>query len=1481
MSGEETILARRARLSQVPRACEACKVRKAIQSDVTDPNPVAIVRLPVSLVNKPTPHNNQTVPDKTTGYHSCRYITPFLCGTDKDQREEYVASLEARLAKVEVRLDKQPTQSTPASTDPPTSTPAVSKQDTSVSPAVSSEPSVYDVAQTPVGNLYEGSSSFISQFQQASEEIKQSAAAKTPEGQQSISESFNQLHSMLHDSSSRKPPPRGPTRSMPDITPLPASVVLKIIRTIKVNPTRFFPGHAMTDIKLIEHLCQKVYFPTEPVTLGHITSVNGIMRLLLREFIITEDPLSKEHDLEALKAQVERNFHLGLETFETVTVPSFENVIAITTAVLKIQNESRPVLARTLVNAGLSHCQMLGYHREITYQKDQSGFAEHKRRLFWTLYVCDKTNSLHLGNASRMQDFEVDAQYPSIPVDVAEKPWIELFHLVIRLAKIQGLIFDKLYSVAALQTPAIERRQWIDTLVADAHQWRYDLDRLDGSQVRFIKLLELSMVHWDIMYYTTLTTLLRAPAMPGVSTDMTSQCFQTARLALESHLRAFSGYDGVKLFTKADYIDWALHNSSFTPFVVIFLHSMAASSLEDVQLLEQVVDTFRHAREIHAGAERLYQICATFARLARRMVESRNTSVGMYDQNTDSLQVAGVSQDVPLIWPEAFVQPTGQGQQATSDSDVDAFLNDDMTSILADWINGQPPATEMFVMGFGERKNSAALDLLSYDTFLLQTSKTRHDLLSTWSSDFQLSSTTSIDNSEYLLYHNGVCFRVHLISTPQAYQIVQYSYSNSVSVDQDCIIAANALRFSKGPDKIKFIIFKITDDEQNVVVEETSSETDYEVFRQKLLSGVDKTGNPAPRYAVYDVDYDLGEDGKRQLRMLYASTMEYLKRAVNAGVFTHAGNQEDIEWEELVKTGTDNTFQEFPYDLKKAVGKELPDCKVQSVVYPKYETSGELAQASEGFLGWLKERVMDIRKEKSEKPWPPHDRDVGVVLVAHSMGGFVAADSLFLAINERANDGDENDPLFPLIQGILTFDTPYNGLARSMFVYGAFSNYQKVNSVFNVMTAISAAAPASLARLSARRAATTAVTTTTRGPQWKTWQLVAVKTGTVGAIAAGGVAAYMNRELIMQGMKSVKNINKESVAEGYRQSMDAFGQGLAYINRGNVGRSFSWLSDHVTFVGALLRQKELNRRLERIGSLKGVGIHDFYCSLGENGYWSGGYFVPERTFCAIPEESHSAYPIFERCVMPKADDEVEAHMNMFRSEKHRGYKEMTERSAELVKKWFMSEDNVVDDPKFRETPPEETEETEKAKEILEKDPGAEENEKAEGADKDKDDEFPDESPLDIANAASLVPLPDDTGDQLIGDANIEGADTVEKRNYLNYLFGVAQSAGTDAKGWLPNKIPQMPNLPSMPNMPNMPKVPSSVSSLGNVSMPSMRIWGKKDGDTQGEGEMQDKDTAEEKNDTAEVETKAEPKETTDDNAEVAQKIEVEGEKKSG
>lgn len=84
-----------------------------------------------------------------------------------------------------------------------------------------------------------------------------------------------------------------------------------------------------------------------------------------------------------------------------------------------------------------------------------------------------------------------------------------------------------------------------------------------------------------------------------------------------------------------------------------------------------------------------------------------------------------------------------------------------------------------------------------------------------------------------------------------------------VSVADDCISAFSELRSQRSSKKPRFIIYRITEDYNTVVIEESSFEQDYEVFRQKLVSAVDAEGNPAPRYAVYDVQYDLGSEGKR------------------------------------------------------------------------------------------------------------------------------------------------------------------------------------------------------------------------------------------------------------------------------------------------------------------------------------------------------------------------------------------------------------------------------------------------------------------------------------------------------------------------------------------------------------------------------------------------------------------------------------------
>jgi cofilin len=58
------------------------------------------------------------------------------------------------------------------------------------------------------------------------------------------------------------------------------------------------------------------------------------------------------------------------------------------------------------------------------------------------------------------------------------------------------------------------------------------------------------------------------------------------------------------------------------------------------------------------------------------------------------------------------------------------------------------------------------------------------------------------------------------------------------TVSQDCITAFNELKLAK---KFKYIIFKLSDDNRQIVVEEASPDKDWENFRQKLVNATTKT----------------------------------------------------------------------------------------------------------------------------------------------------------------------------------------------------------------------------------------------------------------------------------------------------------------------------------------------------------------------------------------------------------------------------------------------------------------------------------------------------------------------------------------------------------------------------------------------------------------------------------------------------------------
>ena len=81
----------------------------------------------------------------------------------------------------------------------------------------------------------------------------------------------------------------------------------------------------------------------------------------------------------------------------------------------------------------------------------------------------------------------------------------------------------------------------------------------------------------------------------------------------------------------------------------------------------------------------------------------------------------------------------------------------------------------------------------------------------------------------------------------------------------ECVAAFNELKLGRGT--VKYIIYKLSDDYKEIVVEDKSDDTDWETFRNKLLnaksSARGKEGK-GPRYAVYDFQYELESgEGKR------------------------------------------------------------------------------------------------------------------------------------------------------------------------------------------------------------------------------------------------------------------------------------------------------------------------------------------------------------------------------------------------------------------------------------------------------------------------------------------------------------------------------------------------------------------------------------------------------------------------------------------
>lgn len=276
------------------------------------------------------------------------------------------------------------------------------------------------------------------------------------------------------------------------------------------------------------------------------------------------------------------------------------------------------------------------------------------------------------------------------------------------------------------------------------------------------------------------------------------------------------------------------------------------------------------------------------------------------------------------------------------------------------------------------------------------------------------------------------------------------------------------------------------------------------------------------------------------------------------------------------------------------------------------------------FRDWLLEKVIDIEIANGASS-PTIDPSVRTILLGHSMGGIVAADTALGIASDKVIESKEptdtlNAFMFPYIQGVLAFDTPYLGISPGVVAHGAEGHYNAATAAFAQVSSLAGAIwgekEVDKTVKEKKPVAALPAPPPPEAPAWKKWGTLAMYAGAAGAVAAGGAAAYFKKDQIQEG--------------------------------------WSWVGSHLEFVGCLMKGEELKKRVAGMVTLRkelGVGWANLYTRLGKeavskaDGSLVGSVIGNQRTFCNLPKTR--AKDFFREAINDKAADETSAHMSKF------------------------------------------------------------------------------------------------------------------------------------------------------------------------------------------------------------------------------------------
>ena len=158
--------------------------------------------------------------------------------------------------------------------------------------------------------------------------------------------------------------------------------------------------------------------------------------------------------------------------------------------------------------------------------------------------------------------------------------------------------------------------------------------------------------------------------------------------------------------------------------------------------------------------------------------------------------------------------------------------------------------------------------------------------------------------------------------------------------------------------------------------------------------------------------------------------------------------------------------------------------------------------------------------------------------------------------------------MFPYIQGVLAFDTPYLGINPGVAAHGAQDHYNAASSALSELSGLTGALWGGKVVSEAdnpdiksikKEPVRALAAPPKEAPAWQKWGKMLAVAGAAGAVAAGGAAAYLKRD--------------------------------------QIGQGWSWVGSHLEFVGCLMKGEELKKRVVGMVTLNkelGVGWGNMY-----------------------------------------------------------------------------------------------------------------------------------------------------------------------------------------------------------------------------------------------------------------------------------------------